>query len=281
MEVIRIENLDDSRLELYTSYNEAQLLHLYEPNGGVFIAETPMVISRALERGANPISFLIEEKAFETDVVQVLLEPYVNTDLPIYVAALSAINKLTGFNLTRGVLAVLERPNLPTYQDILGFPDGIKNKTTVAVLEDVMNPTNVGAIFRSAAALGVDGILLTTNCTDPFYRRAARVSMGTVFQVPWTYLPKNADINQLLHSHGFATASLALRDDAISLTDARLKNENKIAVIFGTESTGIKQSTIDGCDYTVIIPMQNEVDSLNVAAASAVTFWELRGRLFE
>ena len=275
MEVIIINDLNDKRVELYTSYNEVQLLHLYEPNGGVFIAETPMVISRAIERGARPISFLIEEKSFDSDVVRELLKPFEAEDIQVFVAELSVINQLTGFNLTRGVLAVMERPSLPEPEELFA------NANCIAVLEDVMNPTNVGAIFRSAAALGVDGIILTTNCTDPFYRRAARVAMGTVFQVPWTYFPKDADINQALHKAGFKTAALALKEDAISLSDDRLKACDKLAVIFGTESTGIKQSTIDSCDYTVIIPMQNQVDSLNVAAASAVTFWELKGKFIE
>ena len=275
MEVIKINDLNDKRVELYTSYNEAQLLHLYEPNGGVFIAETPMVITRAIERGARPISFLIEEKAFETKVVKELLKPFENDEIQTFIAELSVINQLTGFNLTRGVLSVMERPSLPESEELFA------NANCIAVLEDVMNPTNVGAIFRSAAALGVDGIILTTNCTDPFYRRAARVAMGTVFQVPWTYFPKDADINQALHKAGFKTAALALKEDAISLSDDRLKACDKLAVIFGTESTGIKQSTIDSCDYTVIIPMQNQVDSLNVAAASAVTFWELKGKFIE
>lgn len=267
-QVIEVEALEDERLDLFTKYNEAQLFHYYEPNGGVFIAETPEVIKRALNRGAEPIAFLVEEKAAKTDEVQQLFST-LSDEVNVFVAKLEVINKLTGFNLTRGVLAACKRPTLPDAVDILS------TAKRIAVLEDVMNPTNVGAIFRSAAALGVDGIVLTQNSADPFYRRAARVAMGTVFQVPWTYFAKGTDYVTTLKNNGFKVVSMALKDNAISLAEPVLKEQDKLAIIFGTESTGIKQETIDASDFVVIIPMYHGVDSLNVAAASAVTFWEL------
>lgn len=268
MNIIRIDDINDDRVSLFTKYNEAQLYHYFEPNGGVFIAETPEVIKRALDRGAEPMAFLVEEKAYESSVVQDLLSG-VSQDVSIFIARLEFINSITGFNLTRGVLAACRRPALPEVRDLL------KGSSRVAILEDVMNPTNVGAIFRSAAALGVDGVILTTNSADPFYRRAARVAMGTVFQVPWTYFDKDSDYVSILHAMGYSVVSMALKEDAIPLSDAVLKDQPKLAIIFGTESTGIKDETIAASDYTTIIPMYNGVDSLNVAAASAVTFWEL------
>ncbi|MBQ6462418.1 MAG: RNA methyltransferase [Pseudobutyrivibrio sp.] len=265
--LIKIDSIDDSRVDIFTKYNEAQLYHYYEPKPGVFIAETPEVIKRALDRGAEPIAFLVEEKAYESEVVRELLSHV--DDVDVYVAELNVINKITGFNLTRGVLAACHRPSLPNVDSLL------QSSKRIAILEDVMNPTNVGAIFRSAAALGVDGIILTHDSADPFYRRAARVAMGTVFQVPWTYFDKGSDYVRVLHKNGFAVVSMALKDNAISLADPVLKKQEKLAVIFGTESTGIKQETIDASDFVTIIPMHHGVDSLNVAAASAVTFWEL------
>ena len=266
--MIKIDSIDDSRVDIFTKYNEAQLYHYFEPKPGAFIAETPEVIKRALDRGAEPIAFLIEEKAYESEVVTELLS-HVDDDVDIFVAELNVINKITGFNLTRGVLAACHRPSLPNVDSLL------QSSKRIAILEDVMNPTNVGAIFRSAAALGVDGIILTHDSADPFYRRAARVAMGTVFQVPWTYFDKGSDYVSVLHKNGFAVVSMALKDNAISLADPVLKKQEKLAVIFGTESTGIKQETIDASDFVTIIPMHHGVDSLNVAAASAVTFWEL------
>ncbi|WP_458458007.1 TrmH family RNA methyltransferase [Pseudobutyrivibrio sp.] len=266
--MIKIDSIDDSRVDIFTKYNEAQLYHYYEPKPGVFIAETPEVIKRALDRGAEPIAFLVEEKAYESEVVTELLS-HVDDDVDIFVAELNVINKITGFNLTRGVLAACHRPSLPDVESLL------QSSKRIAILEDVMNPTNVGAIFRSAAALGVDGIILTHDSADPFYRRAARVAMGTVFQVPWTYFDKGSDYVSVLHKNGFAVVSMALKDNAISLANPALKKQEKLAVIFGTESTGIKQETIDASDFVTIIPMHHGVDSLNVAAASAVTFWEL------
>ena len=268
MRDIRIESIDDERVDLFTKYNEAQLYHYFEPNGGAFIAETPEVIKRALDRGAEPLAFLVEEKAYESEVVQALLNS-VAEPVDVFVAPLNVINNITGFNLTRGVLAACKRPALPEPSELLA------NARRVAILEDVMNPTNVGAIFRSAAALGVDAVFLTHPSADPFYRRAARVSMGTVFQVPWTYFIKDSDYMETLHEAGFSVVSMALKENAIPLSAPELKEQEKLAVVFGTESTGIKDETIVKSDFVSIIPMHNEVDSLNVAAASAVTFWEL------
>lgn len=268
MAIIRINDINDDRVELFTKYNEAQLYHYFEPKGGAFIAETPEVIKRALDRGAEPLAFLVEEKAFESDVVQSLLRDYLE-EIDVFIAQLNVINKITGFNLTRGVLAACKRPNLPEAGDLL------VGARRVAILEDVMNPTNVGAIFRSAAALGIEAIFLTHPSADPFYRRSARVSMGTVFQVPWTYFIKDSDYINTLHEAGFSVVSMALNEGAIPLSAPELKAQEKLAVVFGTESTGIKDETIAKSDFVSIIPMHNEVDSLNVAAASAVTFWEL------
>ena len=252
---------------MYTELNEVQLKRYYEPAGGVFVAETELVISRALAAGCVPISFLVEEKCFEDGSVNELLEKA--AACPVYVAPLDVINNLTGYNLTRGVLCAMRRPELPPTEALL------RNAHRVCVLEDVMNPTNVGAIFRSAAALGVDAVLLTEGCSDPLYRRAARVSMGTVFSLPFAFFDKRSDYMGIIKSEGYTTVSMALKDNAVPLSSPLLKNHDRLAVIFGTESTGIKDETIAASDFTAIIPMQNGVDSLNVAAASAVTFWEL------
>lgn len=272
MNIIDINEITDERLSVYTKYNEAQLLHFYEPNGGLFIAETPVVIERALAMGATPLSFLIEDTALENVNVKTLLDSVDKYEPEIYVARHESLNKITGYNLTRGVLSAMRRPSQIPVEELLG------KTRRIAILEDVMNPTNVGAIFRSAAALGVDAVFLTRGCADPFYRRAARVSMGTVFQVPWTYFGKNEDYMKTVHENGFKTVAMALTDDAIALNDNRLKGHEKLAVIFGTESTGIKEDTLMKSDFVSIIPMHNDVDSLNVAAASAVAFWELAGK---
>ncbi len=271
MKIIPIDDINDKRVDIFIKYNEAQLFHFYEPYGGIFIAETPNVIERAMQRNAIPLAFFVEEKAFNSEVVQSLLGK-ISEDIEVFVAKLEVINKITGFNLTRGVIAAFRRPQLPDPKELLE----ISNK--VAILEDVMNPTNVGAIFRSAAALGVDAIFLTTNSADPFYRRAARVAMGTSFQVPWTYFEKGCDYVSLLHESGFKVVSMALRDNAIPLSSPEIKKHDKLAIVFGTESTGIKDETLGKSDFVTIIPMHHDVDSLNVAAASAVTFWELCGK---
>ncbi|MCR5301002.1 MAG: RNA methyltransferase [Lachnospiraceae bacterium] len=269
--ICHIEDIKDERVALYTEYNEPQLFHLNEPGSGVFIAETPMVIERAIISGARPLSFFVESDALNSGEVQRVIG-LTDADIAIFEAKLSVINRITGFNLTRGMLAVFERPHLSRPEEIL------RRSSKIAVLEDIVNPTNVGAIFRSSAALGADGILLTSASADPFYRRSARVSMGTVFMIPWTYIPKGTDLTALLRNDGYTIISMAISDDAIPLTDPVLKEGTKRAVIFGSEGDGISRDTLSGSDHIAVIPMHNEVDSLNVAASSAVTFWELFGK---
>ena len=238
-----------------------------DPANGLFVAESPLVIGRALDAGCEPVSFLMEKKHVAGKGAELLARC---PDVPVYAAELEVLTQLTGFHLTRGMLCVMRRPR-PT------DPAGVlKNAVRLAVLENVMNPTNIGAIFRSAAALGMDAVLLTSAGSDPLYRRAIRVSMGTVFQVPWAYLPE--DWPALLHAQGFRTAAMALRDDSVRLDDPRLLAEEKLAVVLGTEGDGLAQQTIEACDYTVRIPMWHGVDSLNVAAASAVAFYQLGRR---
>ena len=262
-----IDNICDKRVSLYTDYNEPQLYHINEPASGVFIAETPMVIERALDMGAVPVSFFAETDALKRDdVIRVLKRA---GDVPVFEAELSVINRITGFNLTRGLLAAFTRPDEP------GIDVVLDNAEKIVVLEDVVNPTNVGAIFRCAAALGVDGIVLTRGCTDPYYRRSARVSMGSVFMIPWTYIPKGCDFLSALHDKGFTVISMALSDDARDINDPELLANSKRALVFGSEGDGISALTLEGSDHIAKIPMQNKVDSLNVAAASAIAIWEL------
>ena len=268
IDMIHIDSIDDERVSLYTKYNEPQLYHLNEPGPGIFIAETPMVIGRSLDYGARPVSVFVEEGAYKTDAVQAVLHR-LPSDTEVFTAALSVINSITGFNLTRGVLAAFIRPPLPDVRSLLS------SSNLIAVLEGIVNPTNIGAIFRSAAALGVDSVFITQDSSDPFYRRATRVSMGTVFQVPWTYFPKGVDFTDLLHDLNYTVISMALSEDAISLNDPILKESKRRAIVFGAEGNGITGSTLAKSDHIVKIPMHNGVDSLNVAAASAVTFWEL------
>ena len=266
--IFHIEDLEDERVSLYTTYNEPQLLHYNEPDSGIFIAETPKVIDRAIAYRAKPLSFFAETGALQNGTVQAVIEK-TDKSVPVLEAELSIINKITGFNLTRGLLAVFERPALPDANSIL------EDCSKIVVLEDIVNPTNVGAIFRSAAALGMEAVLLTSGSSDPFYRRAARVSMGTVFMVPWTYLPKESGIVDILHKNGFTAIAMETGENSVPLNDPALRTYEKTAVIFGAEGSGISIETIDKSDIIVSIPMQNDVDSLNVAAASAVTFWEL------
>ncbi len=266
--IFHIEDLEDERVSLYTTYNEPQLLHYNEPDSGIFIAETPKVIDRAIAYGAKPLSFFAETGALQNGTVQAVIEK-TDKSVPVLEAELSIINKITGFNLTRGLLAVFERPDLPDANSIL------EDCSKIVVLEDIVNPTNVGAIFRSAAALGMEAVLLTSGSSDPFYRRAARVSMGTVFMVPWTYLPKESCTADILHENGFTVISMETGEDSVSLNDPALRTYEKTAVIFGAEGAGISKETLEKSDMIVNIPMQNGVDSLNVAAASAVAFWEL------
>ena len=263
----KIENLEAPELDVFARLTEAQLLNRFEPKKGMFIAESPKVIQRALDAGCRPVSILVERGHMNAEACAAIERC---GDIPVYTAPLPELTKLTGFQLTRGMLCAMYRPALKPVAEVTA------GARRVAVLEDVMNPTNVGAIFRSAAALGMDAVLLTPACTDPLYRRSARVSMGTVFQVPWTYLEK--DWIPQLKELGFETAAMALREDTLSITDPRLHQVEKLAVVLGTEGDGLAESTIARCDYTVKIPMYHGVDSLNVAAASAVAFWELGKR---
>ena len=269
-EIIEITDLAAPGLEVYARLTENQLVNREHPEQGLFIAESPRVIARALDAGCEPVSLLLEKKHLEGQACAVLSRC---GDIPVYTAEFSVLSQLTGFPLTRGALCAMRRPKRKTVQEVCA------GARRVAVLEDVVNPTNVGAIFRCAAALGMDAVLLTPACSDPLYRRAIRVSMGTVFQVPWTYLDGSGILRQeRLRSMGFKTAAMALRDDSMSIHDPRLCAEEKLAVVHGTEGDGLACDTIRACDYTVRIPMYHGVDSLNVAAASAVAFWELRAR---
>ena len=264
-EFIEITDFHAPELDVFARLTEAQLLNRFEPKKGMFIAESPKVIRRALAAGCKPVSLLVERSHCNQEAMEAI---EACGDVPVFTAELPILTQLTGFQLTRGMLCAMYRNPLPSVDAVL---DGAAR---IAVLEDVMNPTNMGAIFRSAAALGMDAVLLTPACTDPLYRRSARVSMGTVFQVPWTYL--DSDWQEKLRGLGFKTAAMALTDDSISIDDPVLSQEGKLAIVLGTEGDGLAKTTISGCDYTVKIPMYHGVDSLNVAAASAVAFWELR-----
>jgi tRNA G18 (ribose-2'-O)-methylase SpoU len=277
MDVTRIDTFEDPRLDPYARLTDVQLRSRIEPDKAVFIAESLEVIGRALDGGMQPLSLLTCEKRL--DAVQGIAERVhrANADALLFVTPDEELEKLIGFELTRGALAAFRRPPERTVSDV------VQGARLVAVLEDIRNHTNVGAIFRSAAAIGVDAVLITPACYDPLYRRAVRVSMGTVFQVPWARIGENPhnwarDGVPMLHELGFTTAAMALSDDSIPLDDARLKACDKLALVFGTEGDGLARSTISSCDYTVRIPMQHGVDSLNVAASSAVAFWELRRR---
>ena len=263
-----ITSLEAPELAIYANRNEAQLLHINEPELGIFIAESPNVIKRALDAGYEPISFLLEKQQVDK-VENRFIEEY---DVPVYVGENEPLQEITGFPLARGVLCAMRRKEYPTIEEVC------TNTRRIAILENVVNPTNVGAIFRSAAALNMDAVLLTSACADPLYRRAARVSMGTVFQIPWTYFPKDVwpgGAMPQLSRMGFRTAAMALSQNSVSIDDERLMAEEKLAIILGTEGEGLMKSTIAACDYTVMIPMSHGVDSLNVAAASAVAFWQL------
>ncbi len=303
--IIEIKNLDAPELQIYYNLNEAQLFHYFEPKPGIFIAESPKVIERALDAGCVPMSFLMEKKHVKTQAKEILArcdklqsQDIKQTDkmeaengnssmaaehdipvctaeceIPVYMAEIEVLARITGYQLTRGMLCAMYRPALSSVEQLC------KNARRVAILENVVNPTNVGAIFRSAAALGMDAVLLTPACADPLYRRASRVSMGTVFQIPWTYFDKNAcwpdGAMDVLHKLGYKTAAMALRDDSVSIDDEKMMAEEKLAIVLGTEGDGLADHTIADCDYTVKIPMTHGVDSLNVAAASAVAFWQL------
>lgn len=297
--MIEITDFDAPELDVYARLTENQLINRHEPEKGMFIAESPKVIERALDAGYMPVSILTEKRHIEGEGQKILARC---GEIPVYTAEFDVLTKLTGFQLTRGMLCAMYRQPLPSVQSVC------KGAKRIAVLENVVNPTNVGAIFRSAAALGMDAVLLTTGCSNPFYRRAIRVSMGTVFQVPWTYLGEetkpetvrkpeseeekepgtgiewnlelegNADSGnwqKQLHELGFHTVAMALKEDSLSIDDPKLMNADKLAIVLGTEGDGLAPETIAACDDTVCIPMAHGVDSLNVAAASAVAFWQL------
>ncbi len=267
--IIPITDLLDPRLDIYARRTEVQLLNREHPEQGLFIAESPKVIQRALDAGYVPVSILVEDRHVETQARDIIARC---GEIPVYTAPLAVLTQLTGFQLTRGLLCAMRRPALPSVRELCA------GARRIAILENVMNPTNVGAIIRSAAALNMDAVLLTPDCSDPLYRRAIRVSMGTVFQVPWTFCsgwPRPA--MDELRDLGFRTAAMALRPDSLSLRDPRLQQAEKLAILLGAEGDGLAADTIAQCDYTVMIPMTHGVDSLNVAAASAVAFWQLGG----
>ena len=268
--IIEINDIAAPELDVYARTSEVQLFRYYEPDPGIFIAESPKVIERALNAGYEPISFLVEHKDLEGEA-KYILDKY--PEIPVYTAEYDVLVKMTGYALARGMLCTMRCRQMATIEEIC------RNTSRIAILENVVNPTNIGAIFRSAAALHMDAVLLTNGCSDPLYRRAARVSMGTVFQIPWTYFDKKAswpeDGMRTVKDLGFKTVAMALREDSYSIDDPELLEEEKLAVILGTEGDGLASQTIADCDYTVMIPMSHGVDSLNVAATSAVAFWEL------
>lgn len=272
--IIEITDFSAPELDVYARLTEAQLLNRFEPAKGMFIAESPKVIERALNAGCRPVSLLMERKDIDSSAREIIARC---GDIPVFTADRDVLCQLTGYQLTRGVLCAMLRPKLPTVEEVT------QNARRIVVLENVQNPTNVGAIFRSAAALGMDAVLLTAGCSNPLYRRSARVSMGTVFQIPWTFIGSETSHwpeqgMAQLRTLGFKTAAMALSDNSVSIDDPKLASEDKLAIILGSEGDGLTETTIADCDYTVKIPMYHGVDSLNVAAASAVAFWELRAR---
>ena len=269
--IIEITDFEAPELDVYARLSEGQLLNRHEPEKGLFIAESPKVIERALDAGCAPVSLLLEKKHIDGQAKDIVARC---ENVPVYTAEFDVLTKLTGFKLTRGALCAMRRPQLPSIENVCS------GARRIAILENVMNPTNVGAIFRSAAALNIDAVLLTPACSNPLYRRAIRVSMGTVFQIPWTFIGDTMDQwpypgLSLIKNLGFKTAAMALSDDSVSIDAPELMAEEKLAIILGTEGEGLASCTIADCDYTVKIPMSHGVDSLNVAAASAVAFWQL------
>lgn len=269
--IIEITNIAAPELDIYARLTETQLLNREHPEQGMFIAESPKVIERALNAGCVPVSILVEKRHIDGEARDIIARC---EGIPVYTAEFDVLTQLTGFKLTRGMLCAMRRPQLPSVEEVCS------GTRRIAILENVMNPTNIGAIFRSAAALNMDAVLLTSACSNPLYRRAIRVSMGTVFQIPWTFLSGEENSwpgsgMQILKGMGFKTAAMALRDNSVSIRDPKLLSEEKLAIILGTEGDGLAAETIAQCDYTVRIPMSHGVDSLNVAAASAVAFWQL------
>ena len=285
--LIFLDDLNSSDLDPYVRLNEAQLFHALEPNPGLFIAESPKVIERAMRAGYRPASLLVEEKALDRDLADLDREMAANQtsglgQTPIYVANSQLLRQLPGYNLLRGALAAMHRVKRLELADFLATMP--TEHPRIAVLESVVNPANIGAIFRSAAALGINGVIVTSDSADPFYRRSSRVAMGTVFQVPWTYVDaktwQHAGID-LLHQAGYQTAAMALRHNTVSIDDPKLTAVDRLAIIMGSEGPGLKEATIEQSDFTIKIPMAPGVDSLNVAAASALAFWELGNRVAE
>lgn len=273
--IIEIQDFSDPALDVFARLTENQLLNRHEPEKGMFIAESPKVIERALDGGYEPVALLMETKHLHADFTKQILDAC--GDITVYTAPFEILTQLTGFQLTRGMLCAMRRRALPSVEEVC------RGAKRIAILENVMNPTNVGAIFRSAAALHMDAVLLTPASSNPLYRRSSRVSMGTVFQVPWTFIGSDEmnwpeDGIRILHKLGFKTAAMALSDDSVSIDHPELMKEEKLAIILGTEGDGLSSATIADCDYTVKIPMSHGVDSLNVAAASAVAFWQLGNR---
>ena len=269
--IIEITDFNAPELDVYARLTENQLLNRHEPQKGLFIAESKKVVERALDAGCVPVSLLLEKKHINGEAKDIIDRC---PDTPVYTAEFNVLTQLTGFQLTRGMLCAMYRPKLPTIDEVC------KNARRIAILENVVNPTNIGAIFRSAAALNMDAVLLTPACSNPLYRRAIRVSMGTVFQIPWTYIGTEnntwpEDGMMQLKKLGFKTAAMALSKESVNIDNPQLLAEEKLAIILGTEGDGLATSTIADCDYTVCIPMSHGVDSLNVAAASAVAFWQL------
>lgn len=266
MGIIEINSLNVPELDAYLRLTENQLKNRLDPENALFVAESPNVIRIALDRGLEPISVFCEKNYLSDD----LMERF--GDIPIYVARRELLSSLTGYALTRGMHSVMKRPKPPTLDDIL------KGARRIAVLENIVDSVNMGSIFRSAAALNIDALILTPSSSDPLVRRCVRVSMGTVFQVPWTFLTKELYEGgvEVLHSYGFKTVAMALSKNSVWIDDERLKGEEKLAIVLGTEGEGLKDETIDSCDYVAKIPMFNGVDSLNVATAAAIAFWELR-----
>lgn len=265
--IIRIDRIDAPGIEVFASLTEAQIRNRLDPGKGIFIAESPKVIRVALDAGLRPLSLLCEERHITGDAADIIAR---NPEIPVYTGSRELLSQLTGYTLTRGVLCAMSRPALPTAAEIC------KGARRIAVIDSVVDTTNIGAIFRSAAALGIDGILLTPTSCDPLNRRAVRVSMGSVFLVPWTWI--DTPLIPTLHSFGFETAAMALTDRSVPVDDPALRQIDRLAIILGTEGDGLPRKTIEDSDHTVRIPMHHNVDSLNVAAASAVAFWELRCR---
>jgi len=273
-----VTDLNDPALVVFSQLNEIQLKRYYEPAEGLFICESPKVIRRALDGGYDAVSLLLEPKYLEGEDADITERVALNPAVPVYTAPLEVLSNLTGYHLTGGMLCAMRRKILPSAEELLSEirrSNKESHHIRIAVFEDVENPTNIGAMFRSAAALGIDAVLLTDGCSDPLYRRAARVSVGTVFQIPWTWIGSQHYLDSL-HCLGFKTAAMALSDKTISIDDPDLKTEEKLAILLGNEGNGLLPETISKSDYVVKIPMPDGIDSLNVAAASAVAFWELR-----